>query len=129
MLSLSEIFPLHWIRLQESLAVLYSPAHPLVFKQFLRGDESRAAKPAKSGLDATNAVGRFPMQLKAIRSSPVDTARTSSFLEASYDAGGMSVFIFLLAKVQNYVPFQTLGPCIQKVMQASGQIIRPEIRR
>ena len=81
---------------QESVAVLYSPAHALVFEQFFEGDE-KGRKNRSSEAGKTNE--RCSVQLKAVHSCVVDVNRSSTLVESAHDIGGMSVFIFLFAKV------------------------------
>lgn len=80
---------------------MYSPAFPLIFQQYaeLLTKEDRQGKGA---LAAEQRVGRRENEAREINTkiaSDVRPQRQNTLLESAHDVGGISVFIYLFAKV------------------------------
>ncbi|KAL9952715.1 hypothetical protein ACROYT_G040007 [Oculina patagonica] len=87
--------------LKKRLAAVYSPAFPLIFHQYaeLLTSEDRQGRPASITEQRLRQREHEPREVTAKITSEVEPQRRHTLLESAHDVGGISVFIYLFAKV------------------------------
>ena len=80
---------------------MYSPAFPLIFHQYaeLLTNEDRSGRPASSTEQKARQREHEPTEVAAKITFEVEPKRRHTLLESAHDVGGISVFIYLFAKV------------------------------
>lgn len=80
---------------------MYSPAFPLIFQQYaeLLTSEDRQGKGASAAEQRVGPRENEARQINTKIASDVRPERQNTLLESAHDVGGISVFIYLFAKV------------------------------
>ena len=80
---------------------MYSPSFPLIFHQYaeLVTNEDRQGRPPSTTEHRHKPREREPVEITAKITSEVVPQRRQTLLESAHDVGGISVFIYLFAKV------------------------------
>ena len=83
---------------------MYSPAFPLIFHQYaeLLTNEDRPGRPASITEQKLRQREHEPREVAAKITSEVEPQRRHTLLESAHDVGGISVFIYLFAKVSTW---------------------------
>ena len=89
---------------------MYSPTFPLIFHQYveLLTNEDRPGRPASTTEQKLRQREHEPREVAVKITSEVEPQRRHTLLESAHDVGGISVFIYLFAKVGTW-----LNPCVQ----------------
>ena len=80
---------------------MYSPAFPLIFHQYaeLLTSEDRQGRGASVTEQRLKSREHEPVEVTAKITADVGPQRRHTLLESAHDVGGISVFIYLFAKV------------------------------
>ena len=83
---------------------MYSPAFPLIFQQYaeLLTSEDRHGKGASAAEQRVGPRENEAREINTKIASDVRPQRQNTLLESAHDVGGISVFIYLFAKVVFY---------------------------
>ena len=93
---------------QKKLAAVYSPAFPLIFHQYveLLTSEDRQGKGTPAADQRLGLREHESAEITAKIASEVRPQRRHTLLESAHNIGGISVFIYLFAKVGfTFLPF------------------------
>ena len=87
---------------------MYSPAFPLMFHQYaeLLTSEDRQGRGASIAEQRLKPKEHEPVEVTAKITSEIGPQRRHTLLESAHDVGGISVFIYLFAKVSSVEALQ-----------------------